>query len=315
MKVSINWIREIIKNDQCSADPMPKGIDVLVDKIGAQLGAVEEVIDLGKKYQGVVVAKVVSCQKHPNADKLSFCLIDDAKAVKRVKRDAKGLIKVVCGAPNVAAGQLVAWIPPGVTVPSTLAKDPFVLETRKIRGEISNGMIASLKELDLGDDHTGILVIDEPAKAGQPFAQVYDLDDYIIDIENKMFTHRPDCFGMLGVARELAGIQGMVFRSPKWYLSDKTSVNHKTDDKLLSVKNEVPKLVPRFMMQVVKNVKVRPSSMQIQSHLTRVGVRPVNNIVDITNYLMLESAQPIHAYDYDKVKDRKTNGTAPQGNV
>ena len=302
MKVSINWIREIIKNDQCSADPMPKGINDLVDKIGAQLGAVETVIDLGKKYQGIVVAKVVSCNKHPNADKLSLCLIDDAKAVKGVKRDAKGLIEVVCGAQNVAAGQLVAWIPPGVTVPSTLDKDPFVLEAREIRGKISNGMIASLKELDLGDNHTGILEIDEPAKPGQPFTQVYDLDDYIIDIENKMFTHRPDCFGMLGVARELAGIQGMVFRSPRWYLSDKTSVNHKTDNKLLSVKNEVPKLVPRFMMQVVKNVKVQPSSMMIQSYLTRVGVRPINNIVDITNYLMLESAQPIHAYDYDKVK-------------
>ncbi len=302
MKVSINWIREIIKNDQCSADPMPKGIDALVEKIGAQLGAVEEVVDVGKKYQGIVVAKVVSCKKHPNADKLSLCLIDDAKVVKRVKRDAKGLVEVVCGAQNVAAGQLVAWIPPGVTVPSTIDKVPFVLEARKIRGQVSNGMIASLKELALGDDHTGILVIDEPAKPGQPFAEVYGLDDYIIDIENKMFTHRPDCFGMLGIARELAGIQGMVFRSPKWYLGSKTSVNHKTDDKLLSVKNEVPKLVPRFMMQVVKNVKVQPSSMKIQSYLTRVGVRPINNLVDITNYLMYETAQPIHAYDYDKVK-------------
>src|SRR3989338_6919116 len=191
MKVSINWIREIIKNDQCSADPMPKGIDVLVDKIGAQLGAVEEVIDLGKKYQGVVVAKVVSCKKHPNADKLSLCLIDDAKAVKGVKRDAKGLIEVVCGAQNVAAGQLVAWIPPGVTVPSTIGKDPFVLEAREIRGKVSNGMIASLKELALGDDHTGILVIEDTKsknqtsniKPGMPFAKVYGLDDYIIDIE------------------------------------------------------------------------------------------------------------------------------------
>jgi len=310
MKVSVNWIREIIKNDQCSADPMPDGIDKLVEKIGAQLGAVEEVIDIGKKYQGIVVAKVVECQKHPNADKLSVCLIDDGKAVKNIKRDGKGLVEIVCGAPNVAAGQLVAWIPPGVTVPSTIGKDPFVLEAREIRGKVSNGMIASLKELALGDDHTGILVIEDTKsknqtsniKPGMPFAKVYGLDDYIIDIENKMFTHRPDLFGMLGIARELAGIQGMVFRSPKWYLGDKTTGNHKTDAQLLGAKNEIPKLVPRFMLQIVKNVKIAPSSMDIQSYLARLGIRPINNIVDITNYLMLETAQPIHAYDYDKVK-------------
>ena len=302
MKVSVNWVREINRQYQCSADPMPKGIDDLVEKIGAQLGAVEEVIDVGKKYEGIVVAKVVECEKHPNADKLSLCLIDDSGVAKKVKRDTKGLIEVVCGASNVAAGQLIAWIPPGATVPSTINKEPFVLEAREIRGKISNGMIASAKELALGDDHEGILVIDQPAKPGQPFAEVYQLNDYIINIENKMFTHRPDLFGQLGIARELAGIQGMVFRSPKWYLGDKTTGRHQIDDKLLDVQNEVPQLVPRFMMQIVKNVKTAPSSIGIQTYLVRVGVRPINNIVDTTNYLMLETAQPIHAYDYDKVK-------------
>src|SRR3989344_5741811 len=302
MKVSVNWIREIIKNDQCSADPMPKGINALVETIGAQLGAVEEVIDIGKKYQGVVVVKVVKCQKHPNADKLSLCLINDSGKVRDLKRDKDGYVQVIHGAKNVKVGQLVAWIPPCVTVPSTVGKDPFVLETREIRGKVSNGMIASAKELALGDDHTGILEIDEPAKPGQPFAEVYKLDDFIIDIENKMFTHRPDCFGMLGIARELAGIQGMVFRSPTWYLGNKTTGNHRTDAQLLGAKNEIPKLVPRFMLQIVKNVKIAPSSMDIQSYLARLGIRPINNIVDITNYIMLETAQPIHAYDYDKVK-------------
>ncbi|MBI1952091.1 hypothetical protein HYS42_00010 [Candidatus Saccharibacteria bacterium] len=213
MKVSINWIREINKKYKCSADPMPKGIDNLVEKIGAQLGAVEEVVDLGRKYQGIVVAKVMECVSHPNADKLSLCLIDDGGVVKKVKRvpwpqatrastvsvrgrvaeeavggttateqrspeaenvpkhgrvdgsagkqdmRSSGLVQVVCGAPNATAGQLVAWIPPGVTVPSTVGKEPFVLEAREIRGKVSNGMIASMKELDLGDNHTGILVL------------------------------------------------------------------------------------------------------------------------------------------------------------
>ncbi|MDO8591633.1 MAG: phenylalanine--tRNA ligase subunit beta [bacterium] len=310
MKVSVNWVREINRQYQCSADPMPKGIDDLVEKIGAQLGAVEEVIDLGKKYQGIVVAKVVSCEKHPNADKLSLCLIDDGKAVKKVKRNKDGLIEVVCGATNVAAGQLIAWIPPGATVPSTVDKEPFVLEAREIRGKISNGMIASAQELALGDDHTGILIIEDAnfknqtskIKPGMPFTQVYQLDDYIIDIENKMFTHRPDCFGMLGIAREIAGIQGHVFKSPDWYqekLSSPKPNGPATHE--LKVKNTIPKLVPRFCAVVLKDIKVGPSPLWLKVRLSSVGVKSINNIVDITNFLMLETAQPLHAYDYDKL--------------
>ncbi len=301
MKVSVNWIRNINKKYQCSADPMPKGIDDLVEKIGSQLGAVEEVIDLGKKYKGIVIAKVVECEKHPNADKLSLCLIDDGGAVKKVKRDAKGLVQVVCGAPNVAAGQLVAWIPPGVTVPSTINKEPFVLEAREIRGKVSNGMIASAKELALGDDHEGILVIDQPAKPGQLFAEVYDLNDYIIDIENKMFTHRPDLFGQLGIAREIAGIQNQVFKSPSWYREKIEVPKPRGSGLKLSVKNQLPKLVPRFCAVVIRDVAVAPSPLRLQTYLSRVGIRPINNIVDLTNYLMYETAQPLHAYDYDKL--------------
>ena len=129
-------------------------------------------------------------------------------------------MQVVCGAPNVREGQMVAWIPPGATVPSTAEKDPFVIEAREIRGEVSNGMLASPSELAISDDHEGLLEIsadEELAKPGASFKNLYGLDDVIIDCENKMFTHRPDCFGILGVARELAGIQGLKFQSPDWY--------------------------------------------------------------------------------------------------
>lgn len=302
MKVSINWIRDLNNRYQLSADPMPDGIDKLVEKIGAQLGAVDEAIDVGKKYEGVVVAKVVSCEKHPNADKLSVCMIDDGGVVENVERNDKGLVQVVCGAPNVKAGLLVAWIPPGATVPSTVGKDPFILEARELRGVVSNGMLASAKELAIGDSHEGILVIEEAAKPGQPFAEIYGLNDYIIDIENKMFTHRPDLFGMLGIARELAGIQQHVFKSPDWYRPDVTIPAPKGEQLALNVKNDIGKLVPRFTMVPMSNVTVKPSPMWLQTYLSRVGVRPINNIVDITNYVMLETAQPLHAYDYDKVK-------------
>lgn len=295
MKVSLNWAKKFTKVD------LP--IDKLVEKIGAQLGEIDDVIDLGKRYEGIVVAKVVSCQKHPNADKLSVCKIDDGKAVQNIARDEKGLVQVVCGAPNVAEGQLVAWIPPGATVPSTYDKDPFTIESRKIREVISEGMLASPKELALGDSHEGLLLIDEDAKPGDKLSKIYNLDDYIIDIENKMFTHRPDCFGMLGIARELAGITSQTFKSPEWYRQDVKIPVPKAQLKL-NVKNQIPNLAPRFWAVAISTVEVKPSPVWLQSKLSRVGVRPINNIVDITNFFMLETAQPLHAYDYDKLKTK-----------
>ena len=204
MKVSVNWLKEFVDINLSNKE--------LVERIGSQLGEVEETIDLAKKYEGIVIARVVECRRHPNADKLSLCKIDNGK----------GSVQVVCGAPNVREGQLVAWIPPGKIVPATFDKDPFILEAREIRGELSNGMLASRHELDINDDHSGIVTLDR-GKPGDDFAKTYGLDDFIIDIENKMFTHRPDCFGLLGVAREVAGIQGDRFKSPDWYLEQAAS--------------------------------------------------------------------------------------------
>ncbi len=294
MKVSLNWIKEFT--------PVDLPVDKLVEKIGAQLGAVEGVEDLGKKYDGILVVKVVKCAKHPNADRLHACLIDDGGKNKQVKRNADGLIEVVCGAPNVKAGMLAAWIPPGATVPESIDKDPFVIEARQIRGQMSNGMLASAKELSLGDSHDGLLVL-EQGKPGDAFAKSLWLDDHVIDIENKMFTHRPDCFGTLGVAREVAGINNQAFKSPDWYREDAELDNDGRKNVLkLSVKNDIPDLVPRFCAVAFKDVKVGPSPAWLQSFLARVGVRPVNNIVDVTNLVMLETGQPLHAYDYDKLK-------------
>ena len=294
MKVSLNWIKQFTDVDI--------SIDELVEKIGAQLGAVEEVVDLGKKYQGVVVAKVVGCEKHPNADKLSVCLIDDGATTQGVDRDEKGYIQVVCGAPNVRVGLTVAWLPPGSTVPSTFDKDPFVLGARELRGVMSNGMLASASELAISDDHSGIIELDTDAVPGSSFAEAYELDDYIIDIENKMFTHRPDCFGMLGVAREIAGIQHKAFKSPDWYLQPLGRVKPGRTKLPLQIKNELTELVPRFTAVAMADVTVKPSPFTMQTYLSRVGLRPINNIVDITNYIMFLTGQPIHAYDADKLK-------------
>ena len=152
MKVSLNWIKQLTAVDL--------SLDELVEKIGAQLGAVEAVENTGDKYRGILVVEIMECQKHPNADKLSLCLVDDGGVDKKVKRTENGLIQVVCGAPNVKTGMLAAWIPPGATVPATYDKEPFVIEARPIRNKTSHGMLASAKELAIGEDHDGIIEID-----------------------------------------------------------------------------------------------------------------------------------------------------------
>ena len=279
-----------------------KPIDELVDRIGSQLGAVEEVISLQEQYAGVLIARVVSCIDHPDSDHLHLCKIDDGGVAQNVERDENGYVQVVCGAPNVREGLLVAWLPPGSTVPSTYDKDPFVLEARKLRGTVSNGMLASAKELGISDDHEGILEVDEDVAPGTAFAEAYHLNDHIIDIENKMFTHRPDCFGVLGVYREIAGIYHQQFEGPEWYASDKYGLDAEATALPLEVNNELPELVPRFVMIPMSGIEVKPSPIWLQVHLMRAGIRPINNVVDITNYLMYLTGQPLHAYDYDKVK-------------
>jgi phenylalanyl-tRNA synthetase beta chain len=302
MKISVNLIRFLNSRYKSAADPATNGVDELVAKIGSQLGEIEGVVDLTLKYQGVVVVKVVSCADHPNADRLHVCKIDDAGKTENVARDKKGHIQVVCGAPNVREGLTVAWLPPGSTVPESYGKEPFVLEARVIRGAVSNGMLASPKELALGGGHDGILELDDDKPAGTSFAEAYGLNDHIIDIENKMFTHRPDCFGYLGIAREIAGIQGQPYRSPDWYKQDADIPAIEAEVLQLAVQNELPSLVPRFCAIAMRGVEIKPSPVWLQVELAKVGVRSINNIVDYTNFFMLETGQPLHAYDYDKVK-------------
>jgi phenylalanyl-tRNA synthetase beta chain len=175
---------------------------------------------------------------------------------------------------------------------------------------MSNGMLASPKELAISDNHEGILEIDEDIAPGTSFVDAFDLrDDFVLDIENKMFTHRPDCFGWLGVAREVAGIQGKAFTSPEWY--DETALEGtattKEDTLPLVLTNEISELVPRFIAITLQNITVGSSPLWLQLRLARHGVRPINNVVDITNYLMLETGQPLHAYDYDKVRAQDAN--------
>lgn len=304
MKVSLNIVKSLVNFE------LPP-VDELVARVNVQLGSVEKVIDLGAQYKDARIVHVVQCAPHPNADRLHVCLIDDGGAVANVPRDDKGYVQVVCGAPNAHADMWAVWLPPNSTVPASFDDaEPFVLDARKLRGVLSQGMLAAADELAIGTDHDGIVEISErdmpkgvALQAGDSFAQVFGLDDVVLDIENKMFTHRPDCFGQLGVAREISGIFGQVFTSPDWY-----AVAQKFADGSglkLDVYNDIPDLVPRFMAVAVKNVTVQPSPLWLQCQLVAMGGKPINSIVDATNYIMLMTAQPTHAYDYDKLRGGK----------
>lgn len=296
MIISINWLKKFTDID------MP--IDELATLIGARLVEIEEVIDYGAKYKDVVVAKVVECAKLEGSDHLNVTKLDDGGKTPGVERDENGFVQVVCGAPNVREGLLVAWLPPNTTVPETYGTDePFVLGARKLRGVMSNGMIASPRELALFDEHEGILELDDSLTPGDSFAESYELNDYLLDIENKSLTHRPDTFGIVGFAREVAAIQGKSFKTPDWLADIAPSFGEKHGDiPAPTVTIDDPELSRRYQAVVLSGADGSAKSpLKIQTYLARVGVRPISAIVDVTNYLMMLTGQPLHAFDYDKL--------------
>ena len=298
MIISVNWLKQFVAIDL--------SVDELATRIGERLVEIESVEDLGQKYKDVIIAKVVECAPLEGSDHLNITKIDDGGVREGIERDDNGLVQVVCGAPNVKSGMLVAWLPPKSTVPESAATaEPFVLDSRPLRGAMSHGMLASAKELDLFEDHSGILEVDKDAAPGTPFAEVYELNDYLLDIENKSLTHRPDAFGVIGFAREVAGILGLPFQTPDWL----TTLDGVVDDEPLegveapAVVIEDATLSDRFQAVVLADVnEAATSPLLMQTYLARSGVRPINASVDVSNYLMLLTGQPTHAYDYHKVR-------------
>jgi phenylalanyl-tRNA synthetase beta chain len=296
MIISLNWIKKFTEID------VP--VNELVKLIGARLVEIESIVDLGEKYKDALIVKVVEAKKIDGSDHLNVTKIDDGHVITGIDRDDKGYIQVVCGASNVRADQLVVWLPPNSVVPETFGQpEPFILGTRKLMGVVSNGMIASARELDLCDEHEGILEVDEDVKLGEKFAKIYELDDYLFNIENKSLTHRPDCFGIVGFAREVSAILGKPFHTPQWLANlspDFGNVDSSTVE--LQVTIDDSQLSPRYMAAVMSDaIGGKKSPAKIQTYLSRVGVRPINAIVDVTNYLMMLTGQPLHAFDYDKL--------------
>lgn len=298
MIVSLNTIKKYVD--------INVSVDELAELIGARLVEIEEVIDIGAKYKGIVIARVVNVKPLEGSDHLSVVKLDDGGVIKDIARDQNNLVQVVCGAPNVRDGIMVAWLAPGVVVPETYStNNPLVIESRKLRGVMSDGMIASARELDLYDDHEGILEIDNDIAAGADFANAFELDDYLLDIENKSLTHRPDCFGLIGFAREVAAILGQAFITPKQFLDINPVIEAKINQSIkLDVGIKNPDICARYQAIAMTGVDAtKKSPLIIQTYLSRMGVRPINAIIDVTNYLMMLVGQPLHTFDYDKLVD------------
>lgn len=335
MKISVNWLKKFAKIGDVSEKE-------LESRIGARLVEIESVEDLGAKYRDVVLAKVVSCVPHPDSDHMHLLKIDDggaadeiivrniaagvAKESDKIPRDENGHVQVVCGAPNVRENLVVAWLPPTSVVPETFGSDDELrLSARKLRGILSYGMCASPRELDLYDEHDGIYEVYDFAKNSDTanddftkklrgndnlFAKMFDYEnDYLLEVENKSLTHRPDTFGILGFARETAAIFDKKSDDPAWFC-EKANLPAVADKlEKPNVKIADAKLCARYEGQVFSGFDASRDFDAVKKTLiARSGARPISPIVDVTNYLMFLTGQPLHAFDYDKLKKVSPTG-------
>jgi phenylalanyl-tRNA synthetase beta chain len=289
MKVSLNWLKDYIEIDK---DPNELG--EILTAIGLEVEGMEEVETIQGGLKGLVVGKVVECSKHPNADRLSVTKVDIGE--EEVK-------SIVCGAPNVAKGQKVIVATVGTMLYPTEG-EPFKIKKGKIRGEVSEGMICAEDEIGMGTDHEGIMVLPEDVDVGQDAASYFNVQsDIVYDIG--LTPNRSDATSHLGVARDLAaylkvnaGHSGAVkIRSNEGLKS--------SDNAPFPVEVETLDGCPRFSGVTLSDIKIGESPDWIKQRLTAVGVRPISNVVDITNYVLHMYGQPLHAYDLKKIKGGK----------
>ncbi len=281
MKISLNWLRDYVT--------VRLPIEELARRITDATAEVEGWRVIGELWDParVRVARVVAVDPHPNADRLRLATVDTGE----------GQVQVVCGAPNLAVGQTVAFASEGARLYDGHTGELTTLKLRPIRGVESAGMVLSEKELGLSDEHEGILVLPEGTPIGVPLADV--LGDVILEVST--WANRADLLGMIGFAREVAALTGEVLREPaRTYRESGPAV-----EELVSVEVAAPDLCRRLTASVIEGITVGPSPAWMQERLRKAGMRPINNVVDITNYVMLETGQPLHAFDYDLVRGKR----------
>jgi len=290
MKISLNWLKDYLKTDL----PTDK-ICELLTAIGLEEEGVHPFESIKGGLKGLVVGEVKTCGKHENADKLSVCSVN-------VGGDED--LQIVCGAPNVAAGQKVIVAPVNTTI-FPIDGEPFKIGKAKIRGVESRGMICAEDEIGLGDDHAGILVLPDDTIVGTPATDLFDIySDTIIEIG--LTPNRSDAQSHLGVARDLAAaikIQEGKDISAQWPSVDTFKVD--STENTLDVTVENTEACPRYTGVVISGMEVKPSPSWLQNKLKTIGVRPINNVVDITNFINHELGQPLHAFDLEKIQGKE----------
>lgn len=283
MKISLNWLRQYVEFDWSP--------DELADRLtmcGLEVEGIELFETIPGSLEGVVVGEVLSAVKHPDADRLRVC---------RVNVGESEPLAIVCGAPNVAAGQKVAVALVGTTLYPT-GGEALVIKKSKIRGEVSEGMICALDELGIGEDHSGIVILDAHLEPGTPVAEVFHVEtDHILEIG--LTANRADAASHYGVARDIAALLKTKAIHPAPAQVSTQPAGH------FSIELPEPERCPRYAGIYVTGVKVSPSPDWLQNRLRALGLRPINNVVDITNYVLHELGQPLHAFDADKVAGRK----------
>ncbi len=303
MKLSYQWLKELVG--------FKESPDQLAKLLTMQVAQIDSVTKLGDGLEKVIAAKIIDIKKHPNADKLQIVVIQINEQGEK--------LTIVCGAPNIKVGQMVPLALPGAHLPASPARSDssetrraggpaspslggpnnMEIKASEIRGVKSAGMLCAEDELGLGPDHLGIYILPDKVKSGESLIKLLQLSDVILEVENKSITHRPDLFSINGFAKEISAIKGL-----KWLSNKKNLPTKKRGKKLNPVKIQVKdnSLCPRYMAVVIDGIKITPSPAWMQNRLRNLGIRPINNIVDITNYVLLEIGQPLHAFDFEKIK-------------
>ncbi len=278
MKISLNWLNDYIGLKNIS-------LEEILDKLTYAGLEVEEVDDQSAALQNIVVGHVLEAGKHPNADKLSLCKVTDGTET----------FSVVCGAPNVAAGQKVIFAKIGAVVPN----GNFKIEKAKIRGEYSSGMLCSERELNISENHQGIMVLDPSVKEGTPASEALGLNDTILEIA--ITPNRADALSHIGIARDLSALLNIPLKYPEIKLNE----SGKKSSELAAVEILDSKNCPRYVGKVVSDVTIKESPEWLKKRLKSIGARPINNVVDVTNFILHEVGQPLHAFDLDKLNGKK----------
>ena len=277
MKVTLNWLKQYVDFDWT-----PEELTERLTMLGLEVEGVEEV---GGGFDGIVVAEVITRDKHPDADKLSVCRVNDGEGERQI----------VCGAQNFQAGDKVPLILPGASLPPKEGEKPFTIKVGKIRGVESHGMMCAPAELGLAEESDGLMILPGDAPVGQPIAEHLGCaeKDFVFDLE--VTPNRPDWNSAIGIARELAAVAGTELKMPEPTLPDPKA--GKVED-LVAVRLDSADLCPRYAARVVKGVKVGPSPDWLRNTLEKIGIRSISNVVDVTNFVMMEIGQPLHAFDY-----------------